>query len=233
MESFELINPAVHTFTDEELISRILKGEVNLYKHIMRRYNQRLYRVCMSIMHNDGEAEDVMQNAYVKAYENLHRFEGKSKFSTWLVRILINESLLWLQNNKRKINYISKKASEIKSYATNNPAHSPIQQMMNNELKSILENSINQLPQKYRTVFVMRELENLNTAETSECLGISEINVKVRLSRAKEMLRDSLLKSEYKELYSFHFNRCDRVVERVMQKLEDNVFTSKQKINEY
>jgi DNA-directed RNA polymerase specialized sigma24 family protein len=91
--------------------------------------------------------------------------------------------------------------------------------MMNNELKSILENSITRLPQKYRVVFVMRELENLSTTETSECLSISETNVKVRLNRAKEMLRDSLIKSECKELYVFHLSRCNHVGEQVMQRL--------------
>jgi len=175
----------------------------------------------MSIIHNDEEAEDVMQNAYMKAYEYLRRFEGKSKFSTWLIRILINESLLWIQRNKRKIDYQINVVNEIKSSSITNEANGPAQQMMNNELRQILETAVAQLPQKYRVVFVMRELENMSTIETSECLGISAVNVKVRLNRAKEMLRDSLLKSEYKELYSFHLSRCNGVVERVMQKLND------------
>lgn len=220
MESFEITKSA-DIFENEELISRILNGEINLYQHIMRRYNQRLYRICMSIIHNDEEAEDVMQDAYMKAYEHLPMFEGKSKFSTWLIRILINESLLWIQRNKRKIDYQTNVGNEIKSSSITNEANGPAQQMMNNELRQILETAVAQLPQKYRVVFVMRELENMSTIETSECLGISAVNVKVRLNRAKEMLRDSLLKSEYKELYSFHLSRCNRVVERVMQKLND------------
>src|SRR5689334_20849526 len=154
MKSSELVTSDIDNFKDEELISRILKGEVNLYQHIMRRYNQRMYRICISIIHNDDEVEDVMQDTYIRAYENLHRFEGKSKFSTWLIRILINESLLWLQRNKRKINYLFDKAAEIKSNPTNNQVNTPMQETMNNELKSILENSIARLPQKYRTVFV-------------------------------------------------------------------------------
>jgi RNA polymerase sigma-70 factor (ECF subfamily) len=151
----------------------------------------------------------------------LHRFEGKSKFSTWLTRILINESLLWLHHNKRKLRFLSNKAPEIRSRTTNNLTHTPMQQMMNNELKAILENSIARLPQKYRTVFVMRELENLSTSETSDCLGISETNVKVRLNRAKEMLRDKLIKLESNEIYAFHLIRCNRIVEQVMQKLNE------------
>jgi RNA polymerase sigma-70 factor (ECF subfamily) len=221
MESFQLTETAT-SYADEELISRILNGETRLYEHIVRRYNQRMYRICLSIIHDDAEVEDLMQNAYVKAYENLHRFEGKSKFGTWLLRILINESLLWLQKNKRKINYKETVLADHKTDSinkTNTPAH----QVMNNELKKILEEAIGQLPQKYRTVFVMREIENMSTEETGKSLQISQINVKVRLNRAKEMLRKTLMNSEYKELYSFHASRCDRVVNNVMQRINEGV----------
>jgi len=176
----------------------------------------------MSIIHNDDEAEDVMQNAYIKAYENLQKFEKKSKFSTWLIRILINESLLWLQRNKRKINFQQTALRE--NIAINYKTNTPAQQMMNNELKKILEDAITQLSPKHRVVFVMREIENMSVAETSDSLRISQINVKVRLNRAKEMLRDILMKSEYKELYSFHLTRCDRVVKGVMEKIDHNIY---------
>ena len=95
---------------------------------------------------------------------------------------------------------------------------------MNNELKKILEEAIRQLPPKYRMVFIMREVENMSTEETGKSLQISQINVKVRLNRAKEMLRKTLVNSEYKELYSFHANRCDRVINNVMQKINEGVF---------
>src|SRR3954454_2977852 len=219
MESFQLTETAQTSYADEELISRILNGETNLYEHIMRRYNQRMYRICMSIIHDYNEVEDVMQNAYIKAYENLHTFKKKSKFSTWLLRILINESLLWLQRNKRKINFQQTVLKENIEHSINYKTNTPVQQMMNNELKKILEDAIAQLAPKHRTVFVMREIENMSTAETSDCLHISQINVKVRLNRAKEMLRDILMRSEYKELYSFHLNRCDRIVKGVLEKI--------------
>jgi RNA polymerase sigma-70 factor (ECF subfamily) len=173
----------------------------------------------MSIIHDDNEAEDLMQNAYIKAYENLSTFKGKSKFSTWLSRILINESLLWLQRNKRKINFQHEVLKENNSKSVNQKTNTPAQQMMNNELKKILEEAIAQLSPKHRVVFVMREIENMSVAETSECLHISQINVKVRLNRAKEMLRDILMKSEYKEVYSFHLLRCDTIVTAVMEKI--------------
>ena len=219
MESFRSTDIAQTSFADEELISRILNGETYLYEHIIRKYNQRMYRICMSIIHDDNEAEDLMQNAYIKAYENLSTFKGKSKFSTWLSRILINESLLWLQRNKRKINFQHEVLKENNSKSVNQKTNTPAQQMMNNELKKILEEAIAQLSPKHRVVFVMREIENMSVAETSECLHISQINVKVRLNRAKEMLRDILMKSEYKEVYSFHLLRCDTIVTAVMKKI--------------
>ncbi len=221
MESFHVTGTATISFADEELISRILNGEKGLYEHIMRRYNERMYRTCMSIIHDDAEAEDIMQNAYVKAYENLHKFEGKSKFGTWLLRILINESLLWLQKNKRKISYQQSVLADNKTDSFNTKTNNPAHQVMNNELKKILEEAIGQLPQKYRTVFIMREVENMSTEETGKSLQISQINVKVRLNRAKEMLRKTLVNSEYKELYSFHAIRCDRVINNVMQKINE------------
>jgi RNA polymerase sigma factor (sigma-70 family) len=225
MESFRSTDIAQTLYSDEELINRILNGETYLYEHIVRKYNQRMYRICMSVIHNDNEAEDLMQNAYIKAYENLHRFKGKSKFSTWLLRILINESLLWLQRNKRKINFQQGVLKE-NSLKSVNQKNTPAQQMMNNELKKILEEAIAQLSPKHRVVFVMREIENMSVAETSECLHISQINVKVRLNRAKEMLRDILMKSEYKELYSFHLLRCDRIVTGVMEKINaQNIYS--------
>jgi RNA polymerase sigma-70 factor (ECF subfamily) len=173
----------------------------------------------MSIIHDDAEAEDIMQNAYIKAYENLHKFEGKSKFGTWLLRILINESLLWLQKNKRKISYKQSVLADNKTDSFNTKINNPAHQVMNNELKKILEEAIGQLPSKYRTVFIMREVENMSTEETGKSLQISQINVKVRLNRAKEMLRKTLMNSEYKELYSFHAIRCDRIANNVMQRI--------------
>ena len=222
MESFQLTETAGAFYADEELISRILNGETGLYEQIMRKYNQRMYRICMGIIHNDNEAEDVMQNAYIKAYENLHKFKRKSKFSTWLLRILINESLLWLQRNKRKINFQQTVLKENISVSTTYKTTTPAQQMMKNELRKILEDAITRLSPKHRVVFIMREIENMSIAETSECLHISQINVKVRLNRAKETLRDILIKSGYKDLYSFHLTRCDRIINGVMEKISSN-----------
>jgi RNA polymerase sigma-70 factor (ECF subfamily) len=203
--------------TDQEIISRVLTGEKELYSILVKKYNQRLYRVCMSIIDNDAEAEDVMQVAYVRAYENLAKFEFRSSFSTWVTRILINESLLRVKNKKKSFQMHVNIAARDKLSAD---SMTPLKKTMNGELKQVLETAIRQLPEKYRTVFVMREIEDLDVSETKECLGISEVNVKVRLSRAKALLRD-FISSVYNkdELLHFHLSRCDRITEAVMSRI--------------
>jgi RNA polymerase sigma-70 factor (ECF subfamily) len=210
-----------YTISDNEIISRVLLGEKNLYANIVRKYNQRLYRVGMSIVNDDAEVEDVMQVTYIKAYENLGKFEFKSAFSTWIVRILINESLLRLKKRKQSSNMnddmINTKISEHHLV----DSQTPLMNVVNSELKVILEKAIRRLPEKYRTVFIMREIENMNVSETRECLDLSEVNVKVRLNRAKAMLKNSLAEYYQKDdILNFHLSRCDRIVEQVMKQID-------------
>lgn len=200
---------------DKELVSRIVKGEKRLYEQLMRKYNQRLYRISRSIVNDDAAAQDVMQTAYLNAYLHLADFQGKSSFATWLTQILINESLLY---KKRR-----QKHQEILRNNEKNPIHhqTPLAELMNNELKTILEQTVSDLPEKYRLVFVMREIEDMSVSETMEVLHLSESNVKVRLNRAKEMLRTSL-SSHYKssDVFHFHLTRCDTVVRFVMAQID-------------
>ena len=203
---------------DTEIIAGILQGQKHLYAIIVRRYNQRLYRIGMSIINDDAEVEDVMQVTYIKAYENLEKFEGRSGFPTWLTRILINESLLRLKKRGRSIN-LNEDAAEREMYQHHSiELQTPVTKMLNSELKSALEDAIRRLPEKYRTVFIMREIEDMNVAETQACLDISEVNVKVRLNRAKALLKESLSEFYKKDnILHFHLSRCDRMVERVMK----------------
>jgi len=207
---------------DTELIDRILQGEKNLYSIIVRRYNQRLYKVGMSIINDDAEVEDVMQVTYIKAYENLKKFAFKSAFSTWLTKILINESLLRLKQRKKSTHTSYETMDSEVNQQSNIETQTPFMKILNVELKSILEKAILNLPEKYRTVFIMREIENMNVAETKKCLEISEANVKVRLNRAKSLLKNSL--SEYyknEDLLHFHLTRCDRMVDLVMKQVDN------------
>ena len=205
---------------DNEIISRVLKGEKNLYANIVRKYNQRLYRVGMSIINDDTEVEDVMQVAYIRAYENLGKFAFKSAFSTWITRILINESLLRLKKRKQSLNMNDDVMNNDIYHHHLVDSQTPLMKVVNSELKIILEKAIRQLPEKYRTVFIMREIESMNVAETRECLDLSEVNVKVRLNRAKAMLKNSLAEYYRKEdILNFHLSRCDRIVENVMRQV--------------
>jgi len=212
----KMINPgsvAADSMSDNEVIAQMLKGEKDLYAILVRRYNQRLYRVAMAIVNNDAEVEDIMQVAYIKAYENLQQFGARSSFSTWLTRILINESLLRVKKRKRSAMDSDQLSNEI-----HQQSQTPLMTILNTELKAAIENAIRQLPEKYRTVFVMRTIEGMNIDETKECLNLSEANVKVRLNRAKAMLQDSL-SAYYKneDILHFHLSRCDRVTENVME----------------
>lgn len=209
-------------FTDQsnenEILKRIAEGEKNLYGLIMRKYNQRLYRIAMSIINNDSEVEEIMQIAYIKAYENLDKFRFQSGFSTWITRILINESLMHLKKGEQISN--AKRDNLIPGNYEAPIVQTPLMKVINSELKTLLEFSIRGLPEKYRTVFVMRELENMSVSETMECLGITEANVKVRLNRAKVILKDKL--RDYigeEEPFQFYKPRCNKVVDYVIGKI--------------
>jgi RNA polymerase sigma factor (sigma-70 family) len=210
-----------NTFSDNDIITRILQGEKDLYGLIVRKYNERLYRVAMSIINDDAEVEDVIQVAYINAYEKLGMFAFRAGFSTWLTRILINESLLRLKIKGRSINMNDDKM-DTEIYRQNmNEVKTPVAKMLNSELKIILEQAIRQLPEKYRAVFIMREIEEMNVAETQECLDISQANVKVRLNRAKALLKGYLSQFYSKsDILHFHLTRCDRVVAEVMKGIE-------------
>lgn len=203
-------------FSDEEIIERVIKGEKYLYENIMRKYNPRLYRISMSIVNDDMEAEDIMQTVYLNAYLQLSNFQNKSSFSTWLIRILINESLLSKKKKLKEKQGFMEKQTSIYNDST------PLKGLMNKELKSILEKTIAALPEKFRTVFVMREIEEMSINETMGILNLSESNVKVRLNRAKEILRGNLsgyYKSE--QLFEFNLIRCDKVVNYVMNEINN------------
>jgi RNA polymerase sigma factor (sigma-70 family) len=201
---------------DEEIVDRILKGETELYALLIRRFNRRLYRISMSIVNNDMEAEDVMQTAYLNAYLQLPGFQNKSGFGTWLTRILINESLL----HKKK--QLKRRQLASGTMENDHSTFNPLNELMNKELKRMLETAVSNLPEKYRLVFVMREIEEMSTLETMDILRLSESNVKVRLNRAKEMLRNEL-SAYYRSEQVFEFNlvRCDRIERFVTGRIAD------------
>lgn len=195
--------------SDEALIRLVLEGDRRAFEWIIRRHNQRLFRAGMALLQNDTDVEDAMQTAYINAYLHLADFKNRSSFSTWLTRIMINQCLL----QKRK----KPKAAAATDNLIN--MRTPDRELGNKELSSLLENAVEQLPEKYRLVFVLREVEDLSVRETSEVLDIEEANVKTRLNRAKTMLRAQLQGYMKDHLYSFHLTRCDRIVANVFAAL--------------
>ena len=198
--------------TDEEVVTRVLNGETALFEILMRRYNQRLYRVARSILRDDGEAEDVMQDAYVRAYQHLGQFAGRAKFSTWLTRIAVHEALA--------LEGLSAVQGEAMKFASAAP--SPEQEVATAQSHAILEEAILSLPESYRTVLMMRDIEELTTAEAAESLDITEQNVKVRLHRARALLRRELYTRagvSSADAFAFMGVRCDRVVKNVFARL--------------
>jgi RNA polymerase sigma-70 factor (ECF subfamily) len=208
----------MNSLSDEELVARIVNGEPRLYEMLMRKYNSRMYRISMSIINNDAEAEDIMQISYLNAYRQLGNYRQQASFGTWLTRILINESLLHKKRRTKNEKTLMETTFVDEHYDT------PLSGLMNKELKKILEEAVTSLPEKYRLVFVMREVQGMSTNETMEVLTLSESNVKIRLARAKEMLRVELSKKwKPEQIYEFNLIRCDIVVNYVMSKINQNI----------
>jgi RNA polymerase sigma factor (sigma-70 family) len=208
----------IDSLSDEVIVQHVVNGEVYLYETLMRRLNTRLYRVSFSIIGDDMEAEDIMQNTYIYAYNNLKKFDNRARFSTWITRILINECLLRKKKlMRRQLIYEDQKNNDT-------VMQTPLNNLLNKELKTLMETAIATLPEKYRTVFIMREIEEMSTNETMEILNIEESNVKIRLMRAKSLLRIQL-SNYYKqtELFEFHLIRCNKVTSYVMHQINNNI----------
>ena len=205
--------------SDEQLVARIRAGDMSLFEELMRRHNQRLYRVARAILKNDMEAEDVMQQAYIHAFTRLDQFAGRARLSTWLTRIVIHEALGRLRKDRTKI---WSEFDETTMAQPDTARPTPEHQAYAAELRVLLESSIDALPEGYRLVFVCRDVEGLTTAETADALELGEEAIKTRLHRAREMLRRELLTragAATSEAFSFYRPRCDALVRRVLDAL--------------
>jgi RNA polymerase sigma-70 factor, ECF subfamily len=206
--------PLRDAMPDAEIVRRVLAGETSLFELIMRRYNQRVYRAVRAIVRDESEAEDVMQQAYVNAYTHLAQFAERSAFSTWLTRIAINEALARIR--PRGLQVVSDDVMpEVES-----PSPNPEEAAMSSEVKEVVESEIAALPESYRSVFMLREVEGLSTIETAECLDLSEDVVKTRLHRARAMLREKIYRrASFGSVFTFGQSRCDRIVANVMAQI--------------
>jgi len=208
---------------DAEVVSRVLQGDTALFEIIIRRYNQLLYRVTRSVLHDDAEAEDVMQEAYVRAYEHLDQFAGRAEFRTWLARIAINEALTRVERNKRFQRPDASReqaGDDMSHFASSEPT--PEQQAVSAEMIHLMENAIARLPESYRSVFVLRDVEEVSTEEVARILNLSENTVKVRLHRARRTLRRTIFQragEQVRQTFLFDAVRCDRIVARVFERI--------------
>lgn len=207
-----------NALTDEQVVTQVIGGQTALFEVLMRRYNERVYRVARAIVRDDEEAEDVMQQAYVNAYAHLRQFNGKARFSTWLTKIAINESLARVRRRSKYEPY-DDESSNVEPFIVQDSYRDPERQVLTSELRALLEWAIDGLPNGAREVFVLREVEGLSTAETASVLDVSDDVVKTRLSRARSALRRVLeerIGTAAPDAFRFYRPRCDRVVERVM-----------------
>ena len=223
MEVIELSAHKNPKLDETEIIKRILAGEKELYEILVRRNNQKLFRVIRTYLKEEAEIEDVMQNAYIKGFSKLYQFKLQSSFSTWVIRIAINEALARLKEKSKVYSFTTSddfsdnpKFFEVPDKGQLNPQ----EKMIGNEAKRLLENAIDQLDDKYRSVYMMKEVEEMSAKDVAEALDITVSNVKIRLHRAKEMLKDNLYElSNDKNIFEFGFSKCDRVTEYVMKNI--------------
>lgn len=208
--------------SDLALIQQVLSGNTAPFELLMRRYNERVYRAARAILRDDGEAEDVMQQAYVNAFTHLGQFNGLARFSTWLTRIAVNEALARVRSRGRYAAFDDDQM-EREAFMPNESASDPERLAFAGELRGLLEWAIDRLPDGMREVFVLREVEGLSTEETADCLGVSHDVVKTRLSRGRAMLRALLLErtgATAAEAFRFMRPRCDRVVSSVLARID-------------
>jgi len=207
------------TAPDELLVARVLEGDVQSFELLMRRNNERLYRTIRSLVSDEDEVEELMQQAYVLAFTRLGQFSQGARFSTWLLRIGLNEALQRLRRDRRWPRVAPEVLEEEPSMNA-----TPEQGLARAQLNHLLEQLVDELPDSHRSVLVLREIQQLSTSEVAELLDLTPDNVKQRLSRAKGMLRDALEQrtgESIAELYPFEAPRCDRVVAGALAGLPD------------
>lgn len=206
--------------SDEELIARVLAGDLGCFEQLMRRYNSRVFRAARSIVRNDDEAEDVMQQAYVNAYTHLRSFAGRASFSTWLLRIAVHEA--FARNRGRERTESLDSSDQWETTMPDRAARDPESTASEARLLATLEELIDAMPERYRSVLVLRGVEGLSASETAEALDLSEEAVRTRLHRARAMLHVQLAEradSVTPKVFDFHLSRCDRVVLATLQRI--------------
>lgn len=216
---------------DADLVSETAAGDHRAFEALMRRHNSRLFRTARAILKNDAEAEDAVQDAYLDAYRHASSFRGDSQVSTWLVRIVVNHALMRLRKQKRESVVVpfegsdSREISDVVSDLPDEKTESPTTTALRGEIRRLLEQRIDELPVAFRTVFMLREVEEMSVEETAGALGIPAATVRTRLFRARALLRQALARDVdlvTSDVFGFAGARCDRIVANVLGCLDDS-----------
>jgi RNA polymerase sigma-70 factor (ECF subfamily) len=202
--------------TDAEVVVKVLSGEKSAYELIVRRFNADLYKVGRAYNYNHEDSQDLMQETFIAAYKNLSQFQGRSGFKTWIIRIMLNNCY----HKKQKLSYKKEISREIQENTQPmfSSAHNETERsIQSRELGRVIEQALAEIPEDYRMIFSLREINGLNVSETADLLQITESNVKVRLNRARSMLRTSIEKS-YSPAEMFEFNAvyCNAMAQKIM-----------------
>jgi RNA polymerase sigma-70 factor (ECF subfamily) len=217
--------PAVSSFerlSDPELVERITAGDGRAMEALMRRHNRVLYRTARAILRNDTDAEDAVQDAYIRAYRALGTFRAESKLSTWLVRIVANEALMRRRRGARLAEVVPIDGTAEEPEPEMDKQGGPERETMRAEMRRLLEARIDELPDGYRAVFVLRGVEELSVEETAAALDMPEATVRTRYFRARGLLREALARDidlTMEDAFGFAGARCDRIVDNVLKAL--------------
>lgn len=216
--------------SDAEIAGRIAAGDEDTFRLLMRRYNQTLYRTARSILKDDAESEDAVQDAYLLAYRAMGKFRGDAKLATWLVRIVVNEAIGRLRKGKRhaevfRLNGNTDSFEDDTEVNVNEPApEQPERAAMRAETRRLLEAKIDELPDAFRTVFILRAVEEMTVEEAADCLDIPQATVRTRYFRAKGLLREALARDldfAVEDAFAFAGARCDRIVAGVLARIRE------------
>ena len=198
--------------TDAHVVARVRGGDAPSYALLVRRYNRRLYRVVRAILRDDSEVEDAMQDAYLSAYRKLDSFEGRARFSTWLIRIAVNQAIDRLRRTGRFVPFDPTLEEALARLIDARAAA---------ESHRVLEGAIEALPTPYRLAYVLRELEGMETGEVADCLGVEDGTVETRVHRARRLLREALGREVGgpAEIFDFAGERCESMVDAVLARI--------------
>ncbi|TWO66008.1 RNA polymerase sigma factor [Caenimonas sedimenti] len=217
---------------DAGLVERLRASDGGALETLMRRHNRRLYRVARAMLRNNADAEDALQEAYLSAYRSIHEFRSQASLATWLTRIVVNECTSRLRRQARRDNIVPivaaaaqlpEEVDAMVDERSHIDAETPDRALLRSEMRELLERKIDALPEDFRTVLVMRSIEELSVEETAASLGVPEATVRTRHFRARSMLRESIaqeLDTAERDVFAFDGERCDRIVAELLRRRE-------------